>query len=75
MNRGSWQTSCEEVVRKLKKKITDETKNTAMAELPCSIFDNVQKYSKLYLNFSWFFSILSKNRKIHDLKIAYGVKG
>ena len=35
-----------------------------------------QNYSKLHLIFSWFFSMLSKNRKwCHDLKIAYGVKG
>ena len=36
---------------------------------------NFQKYSKLNLNFSWIFSMLTKNRTwCHDLKIAYGVK-
>ena len=40
----------------------------------CSLY--FQKYSKLYLNFSYFFSMLSKSGKwYHDLKIAYGVKG
>ena len=34
------------------------------------------KLFKTYLNFSWIFAMLSKNRKrCHDLKMAYGVKG
>ena len=36
----------------------------------------IQKYSKLKLNFSGIFSMLSKNRKwCNDLEIAYWVKG
>ena len=42
----------------------------------CSIFHNIFKVLKTLLRFFMIlFSMLTKNRKCHDLKVAFGVNG